>query len=96
MPRSLRWAISSSRRAGADGELVVDRAHSRRIGDQPQIADAGEGAVIAAGDLAAAGVVLVEERQPAVEHRRLQAVEPAVGADLVMGVAHASGRGWRG
>ena len=40
----------------------------------------GQAAVVAAGDLAAAGVVGVEERQAAVEHRRLQAVEAAVGA----------------
>src|SRR5215218_6457035 len=42
----------------ADGELVVDAPDLRPVGQQPQVADAGEGAVVAAGDLAAAGVVL--------------------------------------
>ena len=43
--------------------------------------------MVAAGDLAPARVVLVEERQPAVEHRGLQAVETAVGPHLEVVVA---------
>src|SRR6185295_8650223 len=66
---------------GADGELMVNGLHPWTVGQQPEVAGTGQGAVVSAGDLAAAGVVLVEQSQPAVEDGGLKAVEPAVGAD---------------
>jgi hypothetical protein len=43
--------------------------------------------VVDRGQAPAPGIVLLEPRQPQVEHRRLQAVEAAVGADLDVVVA---------
>ena len=66
---------------GADRDLMEDRLVAGPLGGPAEIADSREPLLVARRVPAAGGVVLVEEREAAVEHRRLEGVEAAVGAD---------------